>query len=109
MNARYRITVSDPWDFVSESGKNFIVGEIVKAFSSICVIFKSDNLLHFDGHSGKLLVLKTRYKDQKIIKENHYEGTVGGALLLTETYEGFDEKKLEDNSKYVLIGRLEKE
>jgi hypothetical protein len=109
MKSKYRITVSDPWDFEGPSGENVIVGEIVRILSSICVIFKSDTLLNFDGRSGKLLILKSRYAGQNLAKENGYEGTVGGAFLLTEKYEDFDEKELEDNSKYVLIGRLEKE
>lgn len=109
MNSKYKLTVSDPWDFEGPSGKNFIVGEIVKILSSICVIFKSESLLSFDGHSGKLLILKSRYDDQHLTQENNYEGTVGGALLLTEKYKDFDEKELENNSKYVLIGKLEKE
>jgi hypothetical protein len=103
---KYKITVSEPFDFIGPIGGNLIVGEIIKVLSPLLIIFKSDHLLSFEGKLGRILILKPRYEKQVLNQENNYEGTVGGGLLLIEDYEGKDEKYLEANSKYVLIGQL---
>lgn len=103
---KYKIIVSEPWDFKSPNGDNIITGTIAEVLSSTLVIFKSDYLLNFDGNTGHLLILKPRYEKQILSQENNYEGTVGGGLLLIEDYDGKDEKYLEANSKYVIIGSL---
>ncbi|MDQ6482527.1 hypothetical protein [Dyadobacter sp. LHD-138] len=108
MMTKYKIIVSDPWDFEDATGSNLIIGEIVKVLSPSLVIFKSDHLLSFGGQTGKILILKPRYEKQALTIENNYEGTVGGAVFLLDDFENNDENFLEDNSKYVLIGSLEK-
>ena len=103
--AKYKITISEPWDFESPAGLNLIVGIIVRVLSSTYVIFKSDHVLKFGENEGQLFLLKTRYEGQNL---EDLKGTVGGALVLINDYEKQDEKKLEENSEYVIIGALEK-
>lgn len=105
---KYKITVSDPWDFNGPAGPNLIMGEIIKVLSSQAIIFRSDHLLDFNGQSSDLLILKSRYKDQSLVEGKTYKGTVGAGLLLLKDYEDRDERFLEENSEYVLIGSLEK-
>ncbi len=103
---KYKIIVSEPWDFESPAGINLIIGVIVKVLSSTCLIFKSDHLLKFEEGEGELLVLKSRYEGQEL---DNLKGTVGGALVLTNDYENQSEEELEKNSKYVIIGALERQ
>jgi hypothetical protein len=105
---KYKIIVSEPWDFNGPVGANLIIGEIVKVISPLFIVFKSDYLLNFEGKIGNILILKPRYEKQFLTEENNYEGTVGGGMLLIDNYEDKDEKYLEENSKYVLIGSLKK-
>ena len=106
---KHKITVSEPWDFKGPVSGNFIVGEIIQILSPLFIVFKSDHLLNFGDQTGRILILKPRYEKQVLNQENNYEGTVEGGLLLIDDYEGKDEKYLEANSKYVLIGSLTKE
>jgi hypothetical protein len=103
--AKYKIIISEPWDFEGPAGLNLIVGIIVRVLSSTCVIFKSDHLLRIGENEGQVFLLKARYEGQNL---EDLKGTVGGALILTNNYEEQDEKKLEENSEYVIIGALEK-
>ncbi len=103
---KYKIVVSEPWDFESPSGNNTIIGKILKKVSSFSVVFLSESILKFNNCSGQLLILKTRYEKQLLTETNGYEGTVAGAILLTDDYEDKDEAYFEANSKYVFIGSL---
>ncbi|WP_025762948.1 hypothetical protein [Dyadobacter tibetensis] len=105
--AKYKIVVSEPWNFDGPAGTNLIVGEIFKVFSPSKLIFKSDHLISFGDLKGDILILVPRYEEQLFI-ENGYECIVGGALFLLTDFEHKTEKFMEDNSKYVLIGKLEK-
>jgi hypothetical protein len=106
--AKYKILVSEPWNYKGTAGDNLIVGKVIKVLSPIGVIFKSDHLQNFDGTTGTLLLLKARYEKQVLNIEHNYVGTVGGGLILIDDYKAKDEKYLEANSKYVLIGSLDK-
>ncbi len=108
MALKYKISVSEPWDFEGSTGENVIVGEIVKVLSSKCILFQSDALLKFNDYSGKTFILKSRYENQNLFNEDDYSGTVNGALLLVEEFDQLSEEELEGSSKYVLIGKLEK-
>lgn len=105
VSEKYKITVSEPWDFEGPTGLNLIVGVIVKILSSTCLIFKSDHLIKFDNNEGQIFLLKSRYEKQSL---EELKGTVGGSLILIDDYENQNEKKLEENSEYVIIGALEK-
>lgn len=102
---KHKITVSEPWDFEGPAGKNLIVGVIVKILSSSYLIFKSDHFIKFGGVEGQLFILKARYEGQNL---ECLEGTVGGSLIVINDYENQDAKKIEESSKYLIIGTLEK-
>src|SRR5690349_10277329 len=104
--AKYKILVDEPWDYKGPAGQNLIVGEIVKVYSPYALLFKSDHSLNFDGLSGNLLILLSRYEKQSLDIKNDNVGTVGGGLLFSDDYEGKSAKYLEENSSYVLIGGL---
>jgi hypothetical protein len=105
---KYKILVGEPWDYKSAIGENLITGKILKVISPLTIIFQSDDLLSFDGKIGYILILKPRSMKQVFTQENNYEGIVGGGLLLINDHENKDEKYLEANSKYVLVGSLER-
>jgi len=105
---KYKIIVNEPWDFEGQFGNNVITGVIIKVLTPFMIIFKSDYMLNFNGIRGQLLILKPRYEKQLFSKETCYEGTVGGAILLSNEYEENEEKYFEANRKYILIGSLEK-
>ena len=101
---KHKIVVSEPWDYEGRDKTNVIIGAIVDSLSLSCLIFKSDELLTFGDVSGQLLLLKPRYEGQSL---KDLRGSVGGALLMLDEYEKYDENDLEKNSKYVLIGFLD--
>jgi hypothetical protein len=102
----YKINVSEPWDYVSKDNTNLIQGQIIEVLSPYHIIFKSQDELSFKNHTGNILVLKPRYKDQLFTIENNYQGTVCGGLLLASDYNKIIEEHLEENCIYVLIGGL---
>lgn len=109
MNAiKYKLIVDEPWDFIN-NGSNVFHGIVVKQLSPTFLLFKSDNLLSFEGKESRILILKPRYEKEVFDLESDDEIIVGGALYLGNEYEGKDERYLMSHSKYVLIGRLKNE
>lgn len=105
MSGKYKITVSEPWDFESEFGENLILGEVIDYKDINTIIFRSDTTLNFNDRFGDLLMLKPRYVGESL---KDLKGTVNGALLLVEDYENQELDFLEMNSKFVLIGSMDK-
>lgn len=103
---KHIITVSEPWDFVGATGNNTVTGKVIKIISPVTAIFKSDVVLNFDDNTGNILILKPRYEKETFVNEMDLHLTVGVGLYLLDSYEGKDEKFLESNSKYILIGSL---
>lgn len=108
MNAiKYKLIVDEPWGF-THSGSNVFHGVVVKQLSPTFLLFKSDNLVSFEGKESHILILKPRYEKEVFYLESDDEIVVGGALYQEKEYEGKDEKYLMSHSKYVVIGRLKK-
>lgn len=104
---KYKLRVDEPWDF-EHNGSNVIYGAVVKQFSPTFLLFRSDNLLNFEGQENCILILKTRYVKEYFDFESDDEIIVGGALYLENEYKEKDEKYLISHSRYVLIGGLSK-
>ena len=108
MNAiKYKLIVDEPWGF-THSGSNVFHGVVGKQLSPTFLLFKSDNLVSFEGKESHILILKPRYEKEVFDLESDDEIVVGGALYQEKEYEGKDEKYLMSHSKYVVIGRLKK-
>lgn len=106
MKEKYKITVSEPWDYESVEGKNIITGQILKKVSNQCVVFESSFPLVFGSIEGNLLILFPRFGEERF-NTNLDEISVNGGLLLINFDNSLDEAILEKNSKFVIIGRLE--
>ncbi len=103
---KYKITVSEPWNYDGPDGPNIIYGTILRQVDRYSLIFKSDNELKFDGNKGKYLILECRSTDDLLQENLNYYATINGALILNSPNTPFD--SLKNNSKFVLIGRIEK-
>ncbi len=105
-NEKYIITVSEPWDFNNFDEGNIIRGEIVDFVEGNCLLFKSDNVLDFNGLNGCILVLFARFRHISPLLKSDTIISVNGGLLLSEYHEGLSLDFLKKNSKFVLIGSL---
>jgi hypothetical protein len=103
----HRISVGEPWDFDGPDGPNIINGLILKVVSATCIVFKCDSPLQFGTYTGEILVLSSRYEDYDFAKLDRLV-PVNGALLLIEYNDALSEAELEQNSKFVIIGSIEK-
>ena len=102
MNAiKYKLIVDEPWGF-THSGSNVFHGVVVKQLSPTFLLFKSDNLVSFEGKESHILILKPRYEKEVFDLESDDEIVVGGALYQEKEYEGKDEK-------YLMLHRTKKE
>lgn len=103
----YTITIAEPWDFESPDGKNIIKGIILSIVNSYLLVFRSNYLLNFDGISGDILILSPRFKDGNFENSATKEIDVNGGLFLDNYSKSYEESKLKENSKFVLIGTLD--
>ena len=103
---KYKITVSEPWDYDGPDGPNLINGVVIKELSPSCLIFKSDKELKFNENSGVILLLKSRYENKILSIKENYQGIVSAGLILSEDLNQTIDS-LEMQSKYVLIGQLD--
>lgn len=106
-NSRYRIIVSEPWDFVGPAGNNLIEGIVLKVLSTRCIVFCSDDPLTFAGMQCRILILSSRYEDFGIDIDKEAL-TVNGGCLTVAFDETLSEEGLKARSRFVIIGRLEK-
>jgi hypothetical protein len=104
----YKILVSDPWGYKNNEGKNEIRGKIIEINSNNFIIFKSNEILEFDEVKGNLFFLLPRYSGQLLLNHEIKDEIVNGGLLMISEYQGKNRKELENNSKFVLIGSIEK-
>lgn len=103
----YTITIAEPWDFESPDGKNIIQGIILSIVNSYLIVFKANYLLNFDGISGEILILSPRFKGESFENISTKEVDVNGGLFLDDYNKNYEESKLKENSKFVLIGTLD--
>jgi hypothetical protein len=103
---KYKIIISEPWDYSNNDGSNIEIGEII-IFEKNYLLFRSDNELIFDNLKGNLFLLLPRIGKQ--LNENTliYE-SVDGGLLLTNDFNNMNKKELENISKFVFIGSIQK-
>ena len=99
---RYKIQISEPWDFVNEDGSRYITGKVINEVDSTCLIFQSDKTVNFQSIKGRYFLLVSRYKGESLKKNGRFEGTVGGGLLKLDILVGLNRHFLESNSE---IGR----
>ena len=102
---KYSITISEPWDFKSSDGKNKING-IISIVNKKILIFKTHEILNFDGVSGNIIILSPRFKDVNFDNLELQKISVNGGLLLDNNIE--NENELKEKCKFVIIGTLEK-
>lgn len=107
MNEEYDLVVSEPWNYSGVDGTNKISGTIVRRIGDRCLVFRSLAPVRIGADVGDLFVLHPRYEKESFIAGvSEVPSNVG--LLLTEEYDTLDEKQLEKNSRFVIIGSLRK-
>lgn len=102
----YTIKIAEPWDFESPDGKNIIRGIILSIVNSYLLVFKANYLLNFEGLSGNILILSPRLKDENFENIETREIEVNGGLFFDDYDKNFEESKLKENCKFVLLGTL---
>lgn len=107
-NTRYCISVGEPWDFESQDGENIIRGHIISMKSDRCIVFKCDHYLTFAEAAGYILVLTPRYKENDFSDLTQGFVVVNGGIFIGEYDEKLNEKELERNIKFVIIGSIKK-
>lgn len=107
-NEKYIISVAEPWDFESPDGQNIISGKIISVKSNQCLIFRSNYNLKFGDVTGDILILFPRHYGFDFSDLEDKRLAFNGGLLLKEYNENLSEKKLEENSKFVIIGSFKK-
>jgi len=108
MGEKYKIIVSEPWGYRDVQGKNIIIGEVLKAISTKCIVFISDDQLRFDSDQGNVLILSGRYEKKGRPITNLDGLIVNGGLLLGGYDDAYNEEVLKERCKFVIIGGLEK-
>jgi hypothetical protein len=106
VNEIYNLVVSEPWDYSGIDGKNKISGVVVRRVGVRCLVFRPFTPVRLQNVSGEVLVLFPRYQ------EDTFRGDFVGipanvGILLTNDYNGLNEKQLELNAQFVIIGSLE--
>ena len=81
---KYRIVVSEPWNYTNDAGENCITGTILRLINTRCIVFQADEVLYFGPNiEGKTLILSSRFElpERNKIK---LPVTVNGGLLMTD-------------------------
>ena len=100
-----RLTVSEPWDFKSSHGDNFVRGKVVRLIDPENLIFESEEPISVAGKTGRVLILSTRYENESFEQEP-YSNTVNGGILQDGDYQDGSAKSLKEKASFVLIGSL---
>ncbi|AVQ13036.1 hypothetical protein [Leptospira santarosai] len=104
---KYYISVGEPWDFTGPDGENRIKGEILKIINQDCLLFKMNHHIEIKNMKGNIMVLFSRHRDNNFYETaENLDWTVNGGLLVTDEYENMNEKELEKNSIFSIIGGL---
>ena len=99
--------VSEPWDYSGADGTNKISGKIIRRIGNRCLVFQSLVPVNIGNLFGDLFVLYPRYEGDTF-QDRLAEIPANVGLLLTNDYDVIDENQLERNSRFVIIGSLEK-
>ena len=107
MSKKYKLIISEPWDFIGPDGNNVILGKITKEITPYCAIFESTSPIELDNIKSSRFVLFTRYQGDQI-EDARRKGVsyVNIGILLSEGIE-FSPMNLEKNSKFAFIGSIE--
>lgn len=105
---KYRLTVSEPWDYKNSAGDNFISGTIVRHIDHRCIVFRADESVSFGRDiCGSILVLSSRFKTARD-SQLSLPSTVNGGILLSDYDPDMADEELKCKAKFVLIGFLER-
>ena len=102
---RYKLTVSEPWDFEVNDGSNFVTGSVVRVVDSHLLILKCDEVLRFQATEGQVVLLSPREQKKEFLAP--YQCTVNGGIISTDRFLTESGTELMENAKFVLIGSLE--
>jgi len=108
MSNSYILSVDEPWNFENSKGGIELEGEVIRVIDEKHVIFKSQEEVCIDGVRGRLFLLCTRYQGDTLVHDDGIEGVAGGGLIMTDDYMIADEKTIEKNAVYVIIGGIKK-
>ena len=103
---KYRLTISEPWDFDSQRGDNEIHGIVVRQVDSENLLFVADEQVTFKGTTSPYWILSTRYENQHF-GEQPYRGTVNGGLISNFPSETEDALQLKGKAVFAIIGSIE--
>jgi len=103
------LSVSEPWDFESEDGKNLVNGRVLKILSTECIIFRARHTLNFDKQTGNILVLTPRHVGYHFSNELESNASIpfNGSILLTAYSDDLTESDLLSNSEFVIVGSFQ--
>ena len=104
----YYISVGEPWDFKSQDGPNIIKGNILKALSNRCVLFRTNFYLDIENIKSNILVLSPRNREIDFNNLDQGFVSINAGLLFPEFSIESNEKELKQNSKFIIIGSLSK-
>jgi hypothetical protein len=107
--AKYIISVAEPWDFESLDGQNVIKGRILNMKSNQYLVFKSNHSIQFGEIEGDILILTPRHYGYDFFDFKDEIIAFNGSILLREYDEQLSENALLENTKFVIIGSIKKE
>ena len=100
-----KLTISEPWDFKSNSGSNVLDGKVLRQIDDKNLIFEASESIEIEEAKGRLWILALRYQGDSFDKPDERK-TVGGAILLTDNYTSGSAEEIKKMSKYAVIGSL---
>ena len=103
---KYKIVISEPWDFVGPDGENLIKGTILKRLDENNRIFKSNHPITFREGEGDMFFIAPRVLNAKT---SDLKSIVNGGLFLGKDISGLSAKEIENQSKFVFIGDIYEE
>lgn len=106
MNDFQRLTVSEPWDFKNKDNVNVLYGRILRKIDAENLLFESNEIVSLGGASSNILILSTRYEDDRF-EEKPYQGTVNGGLVSSDYYASMSAEEIKSKAIFVLIGSLD--
>jgi len=103
---KYKLIVSEPWDFESQQGDNQLTGHIIRQIDLENLLFEAEDQTTFSGVTSQYWVFSTRYEKQHFEAEP-YEGTVTGGLLADLPSESDDASEIKKHAVFAVIGSLQ--
>jgi len=105
---RYKLIVSEPWNFESRQGDNQLNGHILKQIDSENLLFEANEQITLGSITSQYWVLSTRYENQ-CFETEPYRGTVNGGLLSDLPAESDDVLEIKKYAVFAIIGSLQPE